>query len=143
MAPLASRPIMVSPSIPYILLFDPMETTSIQPYCWLMVVGLGRLYRVKQVFNELVRLDSNGFSNWTSRVCELANSLGLDIGQDTVHFKKNCKSTVFGNFVNNWHQKLNDLENNPILRVYTNIKCNFETSPYLNVVKKMFDTAMH
>ena len=46
MAPSYSQPIMVNPSIPYIL-FDPMETTSIQLYC-VFAVGLGRLDRVKQ-----------------------------------------------------------------------------------------------
>ena len=46
MAPQLPQPTVVSPSIPYIFLFDPMETTSILLYC-VFAVGLGRLDRVK------------------------------------------------------------------------------------------------
>ena len=46
-APWYSQPTLIRPSIPYIYLFDPMETTSIQLYC-VFTVGVGRLDRVKQ-----------------------------------------------------------------------------------------------
>ena len=43
---------------------------------------------VKQAYCEMLRLENNGFCTWTSNVCELARSYGLDISSTTEGFKK-------------------------------------------------------
>ena len=43
---------------------------------------------VNQAYCEMLRLENNGFCTWTSNVCELARSYGLDISLTTKDFKK-------------------------------------------------------
>ena len=43
---------------------------------------------LKQAYCEMLRLENNGFCTWTSNVCELARSYGLDISLTTKDFKK-------------------------------------------------------
>ena len=43
---------------------------------------------VKQAYCEMLRLENNGFSTWTSNVCELARTYGIDISLTTKDLKK-------------------------------------------------------
>ena len=91
---------------------------------------------VKQAYCEMLRLENNGFCTWTSNVCELARSYGLDISLTTKDFKKNCKQVVRQSFISNWFNNVNNIVRNPLLRTYQKIKTKFQQEPYLYLIKE-------
>ena len=90
----------------------------------------------KKVYCEFLRLHDLGFNNWYSDIFHLANIYNLNITEDCVTFRTNCYRAVTECFINDWKTNLNDLDKNPILRLYKDIKCNFELEPYLELVKE-------
>ena len=91
---------------------------------------------VKQAYCEMLRLENNGFCTWTSNVCELARSYGLDISLTTKDFQKNCKQVVRQSFISNWFNNVNNIVRNPLLRTYQKIKTKFLQEPYLYLIKE-------
>ena len=55
---------------------------------------------------------------------------------DCNSFKTHCKELVRGKFIESWKCELNDLDKNPILRMYKLIKTDFSMEPYLNLIKE-------
>ena len=55
---------------------------------------------------------------------------------DCNSFKIHCKELVRRKFIESWKCELNDLDKNPILRMYKLIKTNFSMEPYLNLIKE-------
>ena len=91
---------------------------------------------VKKVFVELSRLHELGFHTWYSENIKLAETYGLDIEGEYATFKHVCKNAVTNSFLSSWHANLNDLDTNPILRLYTVIKYNYAIEPYLYLVNE-------
>ena len=92
---------------------------------------------VKSVFLESKRLCELGHRNWFTKVWELAQSYNLNIdslddSNDTKHL---IKSTVTAKYVSDLHAKLQDINNNPILRTYKLFKKELKWECYLNGVK--------
>ena len=46
-----------------------------------------------------------------------------------------CSLLVTNKFISNWCSSVRDLENNPILKTYSNFKVNFGLEPYLYLVR--------
>ena len=91
---------------------------------------------IKKVFNELSRLHELDFHSWYSENIKIAGTYGLDVKGDCSTFKRVCRNAVTNSFLASWHANLNDLDNNPILRLYTVIKCNYAIEPYLELVNE-------
>ena len=72
---------------------------------------------VKSVFLESKRLCELGHRNWYTNVLELAQSYNLckDSLDDSNATKHLIKPTVTAKYVSDWHAKLQDINNNPIL----------------------------
>ena len=94
-----------------------------------------RLARI--VLNELEYLHHNGFRTWVTDVLHLSQTYGVEnFDMDYNSFKTHCKELVRRKFIESWKCELNDLDKNPILRMYKLIKTNFSMEPYLNLIKK-------
>ena len=93
----------------------------------------------KQVYDEVVRLNEHGFTNWTSKVCTMINSYNLDVNLPPGIFKIDCKKAVLDNFLGHWYQHVSHSIQNPILRLYTVIKPVFEMIPHLYSIKDSHD----
>ena len=91
---------------------------------------------VKKVFVELSRLHELGFHTWYSENIKLAETYGLDVEGECATFKRVCRNAVTNSFLSSWHVNLNDLDTNPILRLYTVIKYNYAMEPYLELVNE-------
>jgi hypothetical protein len=92
---------------------------------------------VKKVFLELKRLHEAGFKTWFSRVCDLGQTYNLDVLNTSFNFKsgKIYKVLVTNKYKEHWAEGIKDIERNPILRLYSNIKFNFGLENYLLLVK--------
>ena len=89
------------------------------------------------LFLESKRLCELGHRNWYTKVLELAQSYNLCVDSlgDSNATKHLIKSTVTAKYVSDWHVKLQDINNNPILRTYKLFKTEFKWECYLNGVK--------
>ena len=92
---------------------------------------------VKSVFNEMLRLSELGFNCSVSHIHLTAQQASLDLHTDmsSAAFKKHCIERLTDSFISSWHVNLLDLNSNPILRLYSSIKSQFSSEPYLLVVK--------
>ena len=91
----------------------------------------------KKVFNTLCKLHDQGFTNWISRVCELARKYNVDINDTTSEYslyKRVCKDKVQQSFRCRLYDEIQDTEKNPIMRTYRRLKSDFGTEPYLYLV---------
>ena len=91
---------------------------------------------VKQVYNELCKLNLLGFDTWITRVSDLTQHFCLDINMTTTEFKNVCKQTVINNFISTWDADIQDLDKNPIFRFY-NKMINKDDQSY-NKIKHSF-----
>ena len=85
---------------------------------------------VKSAFREQHRLHELGFSTWYGKVWELAHFHGLDLNEPLT--KSDIKKRLKQNYITSWHRELSNIDRNPILRMYKNLKLNFELEPYLD-----------
>ena len=78
-----------------------------------------------------------GHQNWYTKVWELVQSYNskIDSLDDSNATKYLTKFTVNAKYVFDWHAKLQDINNNPILRTYKLVKKEFKWARYLNGVK--------
>ena len=90
---------------------------------------------VKQVYNELCKLNLLGFDTWIAIVSDLTQHFCLDINKTKTEFKNVCKQTVINNFISTWDADIRDLDKNPIFRFYNKIKHSFAMESYLFGVK--------
>ena len=92
---------------------------------------------VKQVFDELYRLDSIGFNTWISSVRELAShyNIELHLEKRTDLFKKECQEILERKLIKDWCDEIKDEVKHPILRTYRIYKTSYEMEPYLYLVK--------
>lgn len=103
---------------------------------------INRLYHMpndklaKKVYNYLIALSNQGFTTWATHILNLADDLGLDIGEDENKFANECKRAIRNKFILTWFENLHNCEMNPILRTYRCIKIDFVIEPYLYLVKK-------
>jgi len=86
---------------------------------------------------ELLKLHELGFKTWVTNGYQLLSMYGLNFDSNLGNFKKNCKQIMNNTFINNWTRELNNIEKNPILRTYCNIKTSFKMEPYLRKVKNV------
>ena len=92
---------------------------------------------VKYVFLESKRLCKLGHRNWYTKVWELAQSYNLNINSldDSNATKHLIKSNVTAKYVSHWHAKLQDINNNPILKNCKPFEKEFKWECYLSGVK--------
>lgn len=90
---------------------------------------------VKKVFLELYNLSEQGFGTNVDRVFTIAKHYKLNMELDPQKFRRECKVKVRAQYIDQWKAKMNQLDQNPILRTYRFIKCSFRTEPYLILVK--------
>ena len=91
---------------------------------------------LKNVFYELQKLHSLGFTNWYSRACELSLIYNIDIHsvENSTYTKNSVKHIVQSQFITDWLTQLSDLNTNPILRTYYKFQNEFRFEPYLTLV---------
>ena len=77
-------------------------------------------------------MNNLGFNTWLGRVCKLAKQNYLDV--DGYYTKREIKLAVVETFKMHWHNNLNGVTHNPILRTYTNLKAEFCMEPHLSLV---------
>ena len=101
--------------------------------------GLRSFYCIlKNVFLELKKIHRNGFTNWYSKVLQLAEDYEIDILEEkySESMKRIIRNKIEKSFVQNWCTKVQNVEMNTSLRTYTLIKNNFGTENYLSLIKK-------
>jgi hypothetical protein len=87
---------------------------------------------VKQVYCELKRLHYLGFKTWFTNVESIKNKYGIkQFNGNLNQFKGYCKSIVFEHFNNEWRSQLNDIHQNPKLRMYKDIKSDIKFECHL------------
>ena len=91
---------------------------------------------VKQVYNQLLRLHEQGFSNWITRVLNLSKIYNIDVTGVNRCFRNVWKFKVKEYLINEWRPAIQNTDAYPILRTYNVIKTRFGTEPYLSAVKK-------
>ena len=91
---------------------------------------------VKQVFNEMIRLDSLGFSSWVSNVKSFAcnNSIDFHGISNTSRFRSITLRKLVSVFKETWLENINNISRFPLLRSYRKFKQNFISEPYLTLV---------
>ena len=82
--------------------------------------------------DEMKKLHEMGFQTWYGRVCELARVNNINI--ETNHSKSDIKLAVKKQFQICWSNTFSDIDTNPGLRTYVNLKANFTIAPYLCLV---------
>ena len=87
---------------------------------------------LKKSFIEMKKLHELGFQTWYGRVCELARENNINI--ETNYSKSDIKLAVKKQFQIDWSKKFSDLDTNPGLRTYVDLKTNFTIAPYLCLV---------
>jgi hypothetical protein len=90
---------------------------------------------VGRVYKELVKFHQLGFNTWVTNSYKTMNMLGLHFDSDFNKFKRHCKHMVKNKFIEKWVDEINNIDKNPILRTYMNIKFSFRLEPYLSLVK--------
>ena len=90
---------------------------------------------VKKVYNVLEILHRQGFTTFITKVRELISGCNLIIEMDNESFKWACKGAVSNKFIEDWVAELNDITKNPLLGTYKQIKTEFTTEPYLDLVQ--------
>ena len=90
---------------------------------------------VKQVYKHLNRLHEQGFTNWTTKALDLANTYDIDIKCTKPCFRDVCKYEIKEHFINEWRMSIQNTTLNPILRTYNVLKTIFGTEPYPRSVK--------
>ena len=83
-------------------------------------------------FLESKRLHEIGFSTWYSRVIKLAKEYEVDLismNKDSIklHLEKRFKEI--------WYNEINNLDKNPSLRTYCQLKIEYKLDPYLALIK--------
>ena len=90
----------------------------------------------KYVYNELSRLDALGFTTWVSKARCLARKFDLEIDCDNMKIVKDiCTSRIKHKFIDSWHEAVQNIEANPIMRTYKLFKTSFEEEKYLSCIK--------
>ena len=89
---------------------------------------------VRQVYEELGKLQACGFNNWYGKAWELMNTYGLSINSNHNHFKKLVKNTLKTKFANNLLEEILNVGKNPITRTYSLFKQTFGMESYLDKV---------
>ena len=91
---------------------------------------------LNNVVDEMKRYGSIGFKNWYTDACALAKSYDIDL--DNMRYTKASKNKirciVRETFIKNWHNNLNNIRDNPILRVYSLYKYGFKMENHLSLV---------
>ena len=87
----------------------------------------------KSVFLEQKRLHELGFPTWYGKMWQLATNYDIDL--NSTPSKGYIKSRVHEVFQNIWRNKLNNIDENSKLRMYTTIKTEFKLEPHLYLVK--------
>ena len=87
---------------------------------------------LKKSFIEMKKLHELGFQTWYGRVCELARENNINI--ETNYSKSDIKLAVKKQFQIDWSKKFSDIDTNPGLRTYVDLKTNFTIAPYLCLV---------
>ena len=94
---------------------------------------------VRQAYNELFKLHQMGFVTWVTRVGELVDTYSINIDDSPAKFKSECKRSVFGKFTHD----VQNIQRNPIMRTYCNIKQEFGMETHLELIKNhKYRTAM-
>ena len=101
----------------------------------LWMVNMNDCHFVKQVYNELSKLDELGFTTWYSRALKLGQQYNIDLFNNDGDFKTYCKLFVENKFRENWELDVQNVNKNPILRTYAKIKTTFGIEKYLELVK--------
>ena len=88
---------------------------------------------VKKIFVISRDLHEMGFKTWYSKVYKLAQHYNIDIHQLRFcdELKRHIKTRVKTMYIQKWHVAIRDMDKNPILRLYTEIKDTFRMEPYL------------
>ena len=90
---------------------------------------------VKDVFVELKRLHELGFSNWVTKVNDLARQFNINLNATDINeFKTTCKIIIQNEFIKQWTSDLRDTAVNPKLCMYRTIKYDFGREPYIDLV---------
>ena len=90
---------------------------------------------VRQANHELFKLHQMGFVTWVTRV----DTYSINIDDSPAKFKSECKWSVFGKFTHD----VQNIQRNPIMRTYCNIKQEFGMETYLELIKNhKYRTAM-
>ena len=87
---------------------------------------------LKKSLIEMKKLHELGFQTWYGRVCELARENNINI--ETNYSKSDIKLAVKKQFQIDWSKKFSDIDTNPGLRTYVDLKTNFTIAPYLCLV---------
>ena len=92
---------------------------------------------LKSIFLESKRLSDLGHRSWYSKVWELTQSYDLDINSydDSGATKHMIKSVITGKYISDWYKKLQDVINNPILRIYKRLKHEFKYEDCMDCVR--------
>ena len=85
----------------------------------------------KQVYNELVLLDSCGFDTWYSRASDLVHKYSLESNPNLQKYKLQAKNTIQNDFIRDWYGNIQKHIKNPICRTYSLFKFQFKMEPYL------------
>ena len=86
-----------------------------------------------EVFSEIKRLHNLGFPTWVTRVNKLASYYKIDMEQKYSTYE--IKSIVQEKHKHQWSVQLNDIQNNPSLRIYKEIKSSYSLEPYIEKCK--------
>ena len=90
---------------------------------------------VNMAFREQERLHNLGFRTWYGRVLDLARIYGFDM--EALLTKDQIRERVTNAFINHWAAKVQDPITSPLLRTYSQIKCEFGIEPYLLLIKNV------
>ena len=92
---------------------------------------------LKRVFRESQRLHDLGFTTWYSRVWNLALEYGITnlTNPPTDYNKRLLRNKVTHAYKQTWLAQVQNLDKNPILRTYNQIKFEYKCEPYLNLIK--------
>jgi hypothetical protein len=107
---------------------------------WVRLVQLPDNAIVKQIYNTMVQLDSLNYKTWCSNVKNLLYEYGFGhfwVGQESLpaNIVDIFKESVYRRFTNWWHDEINNIVKNPILRTYCQFKSTFGIEPYLLEVR--------
>ena len=90
---------------------------------------------VKDVFDELKGLNELGFSNWVTKINDLAQQFNINLNATDINeVKTTCKIIVQSEFIRQWTSDLRDTAVNPKLCMYRTIKSGFATEPFIYLV---------
>ena len=92
---------------------------------------------LKSILLESKRLSDLGHRSWYSKVWELAQLYdpGINSYDDSGATKHLIKSVITWKYISDFYTKLQDVINNPILRIYKRFKHEFKYEDYLDCVR--------